>query len=109
MILSLCCIMMDNSQSVNFSDLPEKVQLLTLSFVPADDLITHCRLVSQYWKYLVDQQTLWSIKYERDYHALPASKILDQLDLKKIYFHGTFTLNLLRNWDAESEYLFNIY
>ena len=92
-------------QPVDFdvNDFPEEVQIQILSFVPADELITHCRLVSQYWKYLVDQQTLWSIKYERDYHALPAPNILDQLDLKKIYFHRTFNYNLLKNWDAESE------
>jgi F-box protein 6 len=74
--------------------IPEEVLMLILSHVPAKDLIRNCRLVCKSWKQLVDENSIWTTKYERDY-GKPAHHIVHKLvDIKKVYMFNTLSQSL---------------
>ena len=83
--------------------LPEDLLILILSYLPARDIIFHCRLVSQYWKYLADQPSLWTRKYKRDYWISAHSLIHPLLDMRKMYVLNPFNRNLLPTLDIEGD------
>ncbi|XP_075180954.1 F-box only protein 27-like [Anomaloglossus baeobatrachus] len=78
---------------------PEEILLLILSFVPAQDLVLRCRLVSKRWKRLVDAPSLWRIKCERERRKeilLLAGKCRS-FSWQKMCVKTPLSRNLLRN------------
>ena len=83
--------------------LPEEILTLILSYLPAREIIHHCRRVSKHWKYLADQPSLWTMKYERDY-GLPALKVVHPLlDVRRIYVLNPFGRNLSPTLDSHGD------
>ena len=83
--------------------LPEELITLILSYLPARDIIHHCRLVSKHWKYLADQPSLWTRKYERDYGLSAHTVVHPLLDVRKIYVLNPFNRNLLPTLDSHGD------
>ncbi|XP_073405153.1 F-box only protein 17-like [Dendrobates tinctorius] len=78
---------------------PEEILLLILSFVPAQDLVLRCRLVSRRWKHLVDSPSVWRIKCEREHkkEILLMAEKCRSFAWPKVYVMSPFSRNLLRN------------
>ncbi|XP_044124281.1 F-box only protein 27-like [Bufo gargarizans] len=78
---------------------PDEILILIFSFVPEQDLLSHCRLVSQRWKRLVDSPSLWRMKCELDYRrvTLLVAEMSHDLPWQKMYLKKPFSRNLLRN------------
>ncbi|XP_073405152.1 F-box only protein 27 isoform X2 [Dendrobates tinctorius] len=92
---------------------PEEILLLILSFVPAQDLVLHCRPVSRRWRRLVDSPSLWRIKCERDHRReiLYTAEMCPDVSWQRVYLKMPFSRNLLQNpfgaeqlkyWDAKN-------
>ncbi|XP_075692398.1 F-box only protein 27-like [Rhinoderma darwinii] len=78
---------------------PDEILLVILSFVPARDLLVHCRRVSQRWKHLVDSPSLWRIKCEREQRRdiLLAADFCHGFFWQRVCLKAPFSRNLLRN------------
>lgn len=78
--------------------LPYEVSLVIFSFVPAQDLIKNCMLVSRLWKKISDDQTTWRLKCERSGCFQPKyMKDFKPDNWKKCYFKNPYSRNLLKN------------
>ncbi|XP_072285849.1 F-box only protein 27-like isoform X2 [Pyxicephalus adspersus] len=84
---------------MDLDPLPDEVLLLILSFVPAKDLVLHCRCVSHRWKYLIDSPTIWRMKCER----MNSTDILRMADMchsipwQRLCIKEPFSRNLVCN------------
>ncbi|XP_075042915.1 F-box only protein 27 isoform X2 [Mixophyes fleayi] len=84
---------------MDLEPLPDEVLLLIFSFLPARDLIAHCRCVSQRWKYLVDSPSLWRMKceHERKTEILRAADMCHDFSWQSVCLKKPFSRNLVRN------------
>lgn len=97
----------------DFTDNPVAEELLIeiLSYMSSKDLIVNCRLVCKQWKYLVDSQSVWRLKCERENVKLPSRKLQELPDhyYRAIYIHSTSNKkNLIKNPCGESNFWFNV-
>lgn len=98
----------------DFTDNPVAEELLIeiLSYLPVKDLIINSRLVCKQWKYLVDSQSIWRLKCERENVKLPSRKLQDLPEhyYRNIYIHSTSNKkNLIKNPCGESNFNVKIY
>ncbi|XP_078518494.1 F-box only protein 27-like [Lissotriton helveticus] len=98
---------------MDLNPLMNELLLHVLSFVPAHDLLLHCRCVSRKWRGLVDTPTLWILKCKREQRLelLDASRLKRNLAWFRAYVKMPLSRNLLRNpcgqegmryWDARN-------
>lgn len=98
---------------MDLNPLMDELLLHVLSFVPAHDLLLHCRCVSRKWCGLVDTPTLWILKCKREQRLelLDASRLQPDIPWGRVYVKKPFSRNLLRNpcgqegmryWDARN-------
>lgn len=83
----------------------EELLIEILSFVSFKDLICNCRLVCKQWKCLIDSQSVWRLKCERENVKLPSYKLLQLPDFyyRNIYIHSRSKMkNLIKNPCGES-------
>ncbi|KFO98859.1 F-box only protein 6, partial [Calypte anna] len=81
-------------------DLPEDVLVELLSLVPARDLTHRCRAVCRHWRYVVDLNTLWKRKCQRDgFYVLSLDRSIS--DWKIFYLLCHMKRNLIKNPCAE--------
>ncbi|XP_061174325.1 F-box only protein 6-like [Saccostrea echinata] len=82
---------------MDLSEVPETVLLHILSFVNEKDLLLKCSLVCKNWKRLVDTQTLWKTKCEREGYYSSKWLPLPPDDFKKYFFQNPYNRNLIKN------------
>lgn len=83
----------------------EELFIEILSFVSFKDLICNCRLVCKQWKWLIDSQSIWRLKCERENVKIPSCKLLQlpEYYYRNIYIHSTSKMkNLIKNPCGES-------
>ncbi|NXG03688.1 FBX6 protein, partial [Sakesphorus luctuosus] len=85
------------------ADLPEDVLVLVLSLVPPRDLVCRCRLVCAQWRDVVDLNTLWKRKCQRDgFHRLSLDR--NVADWRVFYMLCHLRRNLIKNPCAEENF-----
>lgn len=85
----------------------EELLIEIFSYMSVKDLIVNCRLVCKQWKYLVDSQSVWRLKCERENVKLPSRKLQEFPDhyYRNIYIHSTSNKkNLIKNPCGESNF-----
>lgn len=85
---------------VSINELPENILLEVFTYVPARQLLLHCRPVCSLWRDLIDVATLWKRKslhegFVTEDYDVPVA------DWKIFYFLCSLRRNLLRNPCAE--------
>lgn len=83
----------------------EELLIEILSFVSFKDLICNCRLVCKQWKCVIDSQSIWRLKCERENVKIPSCKLLQLPDFyyRNIYIHSRSKMkNLIKNPCGES-------
>lgn len=83
----------------------EELLIEILSFFSFKDLICNCRLVSKQWKCLIDSQSVWRLKCERENVKIPSCKLSQLPDFyyRNIYIHSRSKMkNLIKNPCGES-------
>lgn len=93
----------DKSENPIFEDLLVEI----LSHVPVRDLIINCRLVCRQWRSVVDAQSVWRLKCERENVKLPSRKFtqLPNHYYRYIYcFSVSKKKNLIRNPCGEQSF-----
>lgn len=84
----------------SIGDLPEDVLVELLSLLPARELLRTCRLVCSQWRYVVDLNTLWKRKCQRDgFYRQSYDRTIS--DWKIFYMLCYMKKNLLKNPRAE--------
>ncbi|XP_027738344.1 F-box only protein 6-like [Empidonax traillii] len=84
-------------------DLPEDVLVQLLSLLPAQDLLRNCRLVCSQWRYVVDLNTLWKRKCQRD-GFYEQSLDRNVSDWRVFYMLCRLKRNLIKNPCAEEKF-----
>ncbi|XP_015929054.1 F-box only protein 27 [Parasteatoda tepidariorum] len=94
----------ENTEMFCNFEIPDDLLIDVLSFVPSNDLITHCRLVCKLWKEIIDGHGLWKIKCEREKKYFPSLKF-EKIPLhyyRMIYIHNPYGINLIQNPSGEN-------
>ncbi|XP_054503604.2 F-box only protein 44-like [Agelaius tricolor] len=87
----------------SIGDLPEDVLVELLSLLPARELLRTCRLVCSQWRYVVDLNTLWKRKCQRDgFYRQSYDRSIS--DWKIFYMLCHMKKNLLKNPRAEENF-----
>ncbi|NWZ92661.1 FBX6 protein, partial [Nesospiza acunhae] len=87
----------------SIADLPEDVLVELLSLLPARELLRTCRLVCSQWRYVVDLNTLWKRKCQRDgFYRQSYDRSIS--DWKIFYMLCHMKKNLLKNPRAEENF-----
>ena len=92
----------NNSNTFPILKLPPELISLILSFLPPEELILNCQLVSKSFRDLINQQNFWCGIYD-SYYGLGSfgrfSKLCAQSTAvaKIILFHSLFNRNLVKN------------
>ena len=87
----------DSDIDLNGLDLPETVLIHILSFLDGKDLLMKYSVVSKTWKRLIDSQTLWRTKCERDGFYAEGLLPFPPDDFKNYYFKNPYNRNLVKN------------
>ncbi|XP_041352447.1 F-box only protein 6-like [Gigantopelta aegis] len=82
--------------NLSLNDLPDEILMIIFSNVPAKDLVQCCCLVNKSWYKVVEQQTLWRIKCQKERKYVPAVMPVSD-DFKKLYFFNPYARNLIKN------------
>lgn len=109
----------DNQPQVYIADfdmfsldaLPDDILETVLSFVPAKRLLTYKRVCKR-WKEIIDGQTLWRSKCERD-NVLTENWLRclyrvhsdrEPINFRQLYFSSPYNRNLIRNPCAKGKW-----
>ncbi|KAM3912471.1 F-box only protein 27-like [Leptodactylus fuscus] len=84
---------------VDLETFPDEILFLIFSFVPEQDLILGCRLVSRRWKRLVDSPFPWRIRCEREHRKeiVFLAELCPDFSWQRVCIKTPFSRNLLRN------------
>lgn len=78
--------------------LPNELLVQILSWVPAWELVTHCRLVCHRWRDIINMPSLWKSQWERDpskQHVLEATRCCPPTEWGRVGILEPFGRNLI--------------
>lgn len=85
--------------------IPDDVLLEIFVRLPGKELLNSHQLVCKRWHSLINSQTVWKMKCERDFgYSKELIHLLAQENFKIIYFKNPYKSNLIKNHDASQEY-----
>ena len=90
-----------SSTEFRVPSIPTEVLEHVFSFVPAKDLLHNCARVCKDWNTVINGNSLWKIKIDRELGPDTIPQLPGyQFDLKRIYVFRPFNRNLIKNGNA---------